>query len=82
MRQKSSALSEQLEQERRQLSQATEDNEKLKAKVSELELNLGTEKTTLRTTQEKLRKVVNKCKSDKSQIDELNKSLQESGLNF
>ena len=50
MRQKSTAIQEQLDADQRQLSQANEDNQSLREKVNEIELNLQTEKNTLRTS--------------------------------
>ena len=50
MRQKSTAIQEQLDADQRQLSQANEDNRSLREKVNEIELNLQTEKNTLKTS--------------------------------
>ena len=50
MRQKSTAIQEQLDADQRQLSQANEDNQSLREKVNDIELNLQTEKNTLKTS--------------------------------
>ena len=90
LRQKLDSANNSLESESRQLSQCNEDNNSLKQKMDELEKNNVIKDGTIKTSkcilsrskllcilsaQEKLRKVVNKCKSDKNVIEELKNKI-------